>query len=109
MPMLGGPFNMRGYTLGRFRDKNMFSLAAEYRHMFKRKKLNKKGNYNSRFGYAAWVGIGTVTPHLGYLKTWLPNAGLGLRFEIQPRMNVRIDYGFAKGEQGAYVTFSEAF
>lgn len=109
MAMIGGPFNMRGYTLGRFRDKNMFSCTGEYRHMFKRKKLNKKGNYNSRFGYVAWAAIGTVTPHLGDFRNWLPNVGLGLRVEIQPRMNVRIDYGIAKGEQGAYVTFSEAF
>ncbi len=109
MAMVGGPFNMRGYSLGRFRDKNMFTFTTEYRHMFKRKKLNKKGNYNSRFGYVGWAAIGTVTPHLGEFKNWLPNLGAGIRFEIQPKMNVRIDYGIARGEQGAYVTFTEAF
>ncbi|MBS2212979.1 BamA/TamA family outer membrane protein [Carboxylicivirga mesophila] len=107
--MLGGLDNMRGYTMGRFRDDNMVFSTLEYRHMFKRKKLNKKGNYNSRFGYVAWVGAGSVAPSVNKLKDWLPNAGLGLRAELQPRMNIRVDYGWAKGENGVYITFAEVF
>lgn len=107
--MLGGLENMRGYTMGRFRDDNMIFSTLEYRHMFKRKKLNKKGNYNSRFGYVAWVGAGSVAPSVGQLSDWLPNAGVGLRAELQPRMNIRIDYGWAKGENGVYITFAEVF
>nr|WP_321453286.1 BamA/TamA family outer membrane protein [uncultured Carboxylicivirga sp.] len=109
MAMLGGPFNMRGYTLGRFRDKNAMSATVEYRHMFKRKTLNKRGNYDSPFGYVGWVGAGTVAPSLLECSKWLPNAGIGARVEIQPRMNIRVDYGIGKGETGFYVTFSEAF
>ncbi len=109
MAMLGGMFNMRGYTLGRFRDRLALSATTEYRHMFQRRTLNKAGNYNSRFGYVAWVALGTVSPDLGHIEGVLPNAGLGLRFELQPRMNIRFDYGFGKDETGAYVTFSEAF
>ncbi len=77
--------------------------------MFKRKKLNKKNNYNSRFGYVAWVGAGSVAPSVNKLKDWLPNAGVGLRAELQPRMNIRVDYGWAKGENGVYITFAEVF
>ncbi|MCU4176675.1 BamA/TamA family outer membrane protein [Carboxylicivirga sp. N1Y90] len=109
MAMLGGPYNMRGYTLGRFRDKNSMSLTGEYRHMFKRKKLNKKGNYDSRFGYVVWMAAGSVMPSLDVQNNWLPNGGVGLRVEIQPRMNIRIDYGIGKSETGFYATFSEAF
>lgn len=109
MAMLGGPFNMRGYTLGRFRDKHMNTITVEYRHMFKRKTINKKGNYNSRLGYVVWAAAGSISPSYQFNYTMLPNVGAGLRFEIQPKMNVRFDYGFGKGESGAYVTISEAF
>ncbi|MCU4164301.1 BamA/TamA family outer membrane protein [Marinilabiliaceae bacterium A049] len=109
MAMLGGPFNMRGYTIGRFRDQNALSMTTEYRHMFKRRTLNKRGNYNSRLGYVAWLGAGTVSHSINEFNGWLPNGGLGLRLELQTRMNMRFDYGVGKGEAGAYVTFSEAF
>ncbi|MCG8580794.1 MAG: BamA/TamA family outer membrane protein [Bacteroidales bacterium] len=107
--MLGGLENMRGYTIGRFRDDNMIISTLEYRHMFQRKRLNKKNNYNSRFGYVAWVGTGSVASTIDSFKHWLPNAGLGIRAELQPRMNIRVDYGFAKGESGVYITFAEVF
>jgi len=109
MAMLGGPFNMRGYTLGRFRDKNALTITTEYRHMFKRRTMNKRGNYDSRLGYVVWLGAGTVTNNIKEYDGWLPNGGAGLRLEIQPRMNVRFDYGIARGEKGVYFTFSEAF
>jgi len=107
--MLGGMDNMRGYTMGRFRDDNMVFTTLEYRHMFQRKKLNKSNNYNSRFGYVVWLGTGSVAPTFNKLTNWLPNGGIGLRGELQPRMNIRIDYGIAKGESGVYITFSEVF
>jgi hypothetical protein len=107
--MLGGLDNMRGYTMGRFRDDNMLFSTVEYRHMFQRKKLNKKNSYNSRFGYVVWLGAGSVAPSFDKFHNWLPNGGIGLRAEMQPRMNIRVDYGFARGEQGFYVTFSEVF
>jgi len=107
--MLGGFENLRGYTMGRFRDDNMIIGTVEYRHMFLRKKLNNKGNYNSRFGYVLWLGTGTVAPSFNQLTQWLPNGGIGIRAELQPRMNIRVDYGLAKGENGVYITFSEVF
>ncbi len=107
--MLGGVENMRGYTMGRFRDDNMLFTTVEYRHMFLRKKLNKQNNYNSRFGYVTWVGAGSVGSTTNRMKHWLPNVGIGLRAELQPRMNIRVDYGWAKGENGVYITFAEVF
>jgi hypothetical protein len=109
MPMIGGKDYLRGYTLGRFRDKELVSAVVEYRHMFKRKRLNKKGNYNSRWGYVAWVGTGSVAPRMIELKHWLPNGGVGLRWEVRDRMNIRVDAGIGQGEHGFYVTFKEAF
>ncbi len=107
--MIGGLDNMRGYTMGRFRDDHMIYGTVEYRHMFQRKKMNKKNNYNSRFGYVAWLGTGAVAPSFEKLVNWLPNAGIGIRAELQPRMNIRVDYGLAKGETGLYISFAEVF
>jgi hypothetical protein len=35
--------------------------------------------------------------------------GLGYRFELQPRSNVRIDIGFGRNSSGIYFNFTEAF
>jgi hypothetical protein len=107
--MLGGLDNMRGYTMGRFRDDNMLFTTVEYRHMFLRKKLNKQNNYNSRFGYVTWFGAGSVVSTISKMNNWFRNDCIGLRAVLQPRMNIRVDYGWAKGEKGVYITFSEVF
>ena len=39
----------------------------------------------------------------------LPNFGVGYRFEMQPRMNLRIDLGFGRETMGVYFNFNEAF
>ncbi len=109
MAMIGGKDDLRGYTLGRFRDKNLLTAIVEYRHMFKRKRVNKKGTYDSRWGYVVWAGAGSVAPKIIEFKHWLPNAGAGMRFELRDRMNIRVDAGFGKKEHGFYVTFKEAF
>jgi hypothetical protein len=109
MAMIGGKDDLRGYTLGRFRDKELVTAVMEYRHMFKRKRVNKKGNYNSRWGYVAWIGTGSVAPKIIEMKNWLPNGGAGIRFEVRDRMNIRVDAGIGKKEHGFYVTFKEAF
>jgi len=109
MAMIGGKDDLRGYTLGRFRDKQLIDGIVEYRYMFKRKRLNKQGNYNSRWGFVVWVGAGSVAPKIIELSHWLPNGGLGARFEIHDRMNIRVDGGIGKKEHGFYITFKEAF
>jgi outer membrane protein assembly factor BamA len=55
MSQLGSPFDLRGYFWGRFRDKQSTIAIIEYRHMFNRKKPNKKGSLESPFGFATWV------------------------------------------------------
>jgi len=34
---------------------------------------------------------------------------VGYRFEIQPRSNVRVDFGFGERSSGVYFNFTEAF
>lgn len=109
MSQLGNPFDFRGYTWGRYRDKAMVLGIVEYRHMLKRKKPNKKGSFDSRFGFTGWAGLGSVSKGINDYEDWLPTIGVGLRFETQPRMNVRVDYGVGTDSNSIYVTFNEAF
>ena len=109
MAKIGNATDMRGYYLGRFRDKTVLYVLMEYRKMFKRKTPNKFGSYQSRHGFVLWTGSAIVGSSYTNLSYWLPNLGVGYRFELQPRLNARIDYGFGTDSQGLYVTFSEAF
>lgn len=109
MSQLGNPFDLRGYRWGRFRDVNMLFGIVEYRHMFLRKKPNKKGSYKSRSGFVTWIATGTISPTRRSAKNWLPNAGIGYRFEVQPRMNARLDFGIGEDTSSFYISFNEAF
>lgn len=109
MSQLGSPFDLRGYRWGRFRDINMLFGIVEYRHMFMRRKPSKSGRMISRSGLVTWVATGTITPEKFDPKNWLPNVGVGFRFEVQPRMNARVDIGFGEDSNSFYVSFNEAF
>jgi outer membrane protein assembly factor BamA len=103
MGLLGGPESMRGYYLGRFRDKNMVTLQAEYRWT----------PIFWRLGLAAFAGLGDVagTPGRFDLGRFKYSYGVGLRFVIDPkqRINIRLDYGIGKDTSGIYFTAGEAF
>ena len=101
---LGSPYDLRGYYLGHFRDRSMILGLAEYRHQF----MRSDGSL-SRHGAVAWIGTGSIGPKASTLNKWLPNAGFGYRFEVQPRMNVRAEIGFGKNTRGFYFSFNEAF
>jgi len=109
LSMVGTPFDLRGYTWGQYRDYSSVFLLTEYRHMFARKVPNGRGDMYGPFGFVVWGGTGSVAPDIGEFIHWLPNAGVGLRFEIQKRMNLRIDYGFGADSKAFYFSFNEAF
>ena len=50
-------------------------------------------------------------PTPGQIEGVLPNLGLGLRIEFQPRMNVRLDYGrdMVNKQNLFYFNMTEAF
>lgn len=99
-----GGKNLRGYRMGHYRDNTTSFLLAEWRYTFQ-----KKDNSFSKSGMVAWVGTGSIASNVAHLTKWLPNAGIGYRIELQPRMNVCIDLGFGKDTQGVYFNFTEAF
>jgi outer membrane protein assembly factor BamA len=105
MSQLGSPFDLRGYRWGKYRDMAMLFFLAEYRHMFWRKKTND----NSRFGFVVWAGTGSIGNDPADFKYWLPNGGVGFRFELQPRLNIRLDFGVGEQTYGFYFQFNEAY
>lgn len=109
--MPGTPFDLRGYYRGQYRDKSAHIVMGEYRSMLNTDGSTKIKRLLSRLGFVAWGGVGFVGPGICKIEGVLPNAGLGLRIEIQPRMNVRLDLGrnFKNGDNLFYFNMTEAF
>lgn len=109
--LLGTPFDLRGYYKGQYRDKSAHLMMAEYRSMLNTDRSTKMKRLLSRLGFVAWGGLGFIGPCMGKISGVLPNAGLGLRIEVQPRMNVRLDFGrnFKNGANLFYFNMTEAF
>lgn len=107
----GTPFDLRGYYMGQYRDKSSHVALLEYRQMFNTDRSTWLKRITSHFGYVAWGGVGFMGPTPGKIEGVLPNAGLGLRIEVQPRMNVRFDYGrnFVNKQSLFYFNMTEAF
>jgi len=114
LSMVASSYDLRGYRQGRYRDKAMLYGVVEYRYQFT---SSKRESGLGRNGFVAWVGAGSLAPTLGELKSVLPNWGVGYRFEVQPRMSVRMDVGFGKEYTASggkfapavYFSFAEAF
>jgi hypothetical protein len=111
MSQLGSPFGLRGYTWGQYRDRSMFYLMAEYRHTFRR-----GDGRLSRHGVVTWAGSGWVydlqEPEFSLPEgpnRLLPNLGIGYRLEVQPRLNMRLDFGLGRNTTGFYFNVVEAF
>ena len=103
LALIGGPRRMRGFFEGRFRDKSLWILQAEYRRVIK-----------GIFGMAVFGGMGNVAPQASKLfreKVHLAY-GLGLRIRLskQDKINLRIDVGWnEEGNLSPYLTVAEAF
>lgn len=107
----GTPFDLRGYYMGQFRDKTSHVAMFEYRQMFNTDKSNWFKKILNRLGYVAWGGAGFMGPDPFKIEGVLPNVGVGLRVEVQPRMNVRLDLGrdFINKQNLFYFNMTEAF
>ncbi len=103
MGMLGGEKGLRGYYQGRYRDKNLFYLRAEYRWV----------PIFWRIGMAAFGGFGQVADRLGgfRLDGFKYSYGIGLRGVLSraQRLHVRFDYARGSGSSAVYFTAGEAF
>ncbi len=95
---------MRGYYMGSYIDNSQMSLQAELRqHIW------------WRIGMTAWLGQAAVFSSFRNLSKkeirpeWLPNGGIGLRFEFKHGVNARIDYGIGRHTAGFVFAVGEAF
>ena len=111
MSQVGSPFDLRGYYKGQFRDDNAMYGIVEYRHMFNPEPTVTFKKIWSHFGFAAWTGIGAIGPEINDWSKALPNFGAGLRIELQPRMNFRMDVGHdpLNSQTLLYFNMTEAF
>lgn len=109
--LTGTPFDLRGYYMGQYRDKSSHILIAEYRQMINTDKSTRLKRLISHLGFAGWAGCGFMGPTPGKIEGVLPNYGLGLRIEVQPRMNVRLELGknTVNNQTLFYFNITEAF
>ena len=107
----GTPFDLRGYYMGQYRDKSSHLAMLEYRQMFNTDRSTWIKKVVSHLGFVAWGGCGLMGRRPFDIDGVLPNAGVGFRVEVQPRMNVRFDLGrnFANGKNLFYFNMTEAF
>ncbi|MFC4873165.1 BamA/TamA family outer membrane protein [Negadavirga shengliensis] len=108
LPQLGGPNLLRGYYLGRFRDKELLAIQAEYRY------LPLPLGFTERIGAAGFASAGTVGPGEGVpilTGKWKTSAGMGLRVLLFPKKDiyVRWDFAFTNEGQGMYIYIGEAY
>jgi outer membrane protein assembly factor BamA len=104
--LMGGEMMMRGYYLGRFRDKNYTSLQTEFRML--------PVPFAKKFGFAVFASSGivfdkasTITPE--YFKY---AGGAGIHYLLFPKKDVwtRIDFAVnSEGGNGFYLFIGCAF
>ena len=102
---MGGESLMRGYYLGRYRDKHLVAGQLEYRIL--------PFNFSKRFGASVFLSVGQVfgDDYDFDLKKFLPTGGAGLRFLIFPDKDIytRLDVAFTEEGTGFYFYIGEAF
>ena len=102
---LGGDMTMRGYYLGRYKDKNYLTAQAELRYRF-----------HPRVGITGFLGTGSTFSKEHDIR-FLPSYGAGLRyfFSLEHNSSIRFDYAYGekrpgeKKQSGFYLSISEAF
>lgn len=103
--LMGGESLMRGYYLGRYRDRSLLAGQAEYRFL--------PFPFSKRWGAAAFLSAGQVAPDLNALRLndWALAGGAGLRFLIFPAKDIftRFDVAFTREGTGFYFYIGEAF
>lgn len=99
LPDLGGAYAMRGYIVGRYRDEQMAMAQAEYRLPIYR-----------RWGSVFWAGVGSIGEDFDQLSDdLLATYGVGLRYRLKGRINLRADLGFGEDETLFYFNVNEVF
>jgi hypothetical protein len=104
LALLGGETIMRGYYLGRYRDRNYVATQAEYRFL--------PFPFFRRIGGAIFFATGAVAGNEPFsLSRLLPTGGIGLRYLLFPKKDVylRFDFALTREGNGFYIFNGESF
>ncbi len=108
-----GDHNLRGIVKGKYRDKDMLLLQAEYKSYFPDWGWMSHPWVRNRLGWAVFAEAGQVAhaPDELAWEEFRPDYGVGLRYAMNPsqRMNIRIDIGFVDGSVAPAINIKEAF
>jgi hypothetical protein len=102
LALLGGESLLRGYYMGRYRDKGLMAVQAEFRALL-----------TKRIGVAGFAGVADVFPgfagfELDKIKF---SVGSGVRYVVNKRdgTTLRLDMAWGRACFGLYLTAEEAF
>lgn len=105
LALLGGESLMRGYYLGRYRDKNLLSAQAEVRWL--------PLPFSRRWGATVFSGVGTVAPVISHFQfngiRWAAGGGVRFLFFQKKDVYLRADLGITREGTGLYFSLGEAF
>lgn len=94
--------DLRGYSLGEYRGKQLLAVQGEYRY-----------NFKNDMGLVGFAGVGTIygSDNESYNGNVLPSIGVGYRYTAFPenKMNVGVDIAAGKSDWGIYFRIGEAF
>lgn len=97
-----GHDDIRGYSKGRYRGNQLYTLQAEYRHRFQ-----------NRFGLVGFFGVATVFDSFSEFNSapFLPGGGVGIRYMAieKMRINIGLDAAIGKDDWGIYFRIGESF
>jgi outer membrane protein assembly factor BamA len=99
--VVGGD-DIRGYSQGKYRNDQVYTLQTEYRWNFYRK-----------WGLVAFAGIASAVAKFSDIpkNQVLPGIGAGLRFRMLPseKVNIGVDAGVGRGDYSITFRIGEAF
>lgn len=106
---LGGDSLLRGYYLGRYRDRNFVGTQIEYRFL----PFPLPAGFLRRFGASVFAATGTVFPGDAppSIRDFVVAGGAGLRFLLFPDKDIytRGDLAFTAEGPAFYLFIGEAF
>jgi outer membrane protein assembly factor BamA len=100
-PEVGGSELLRGYAQGRYKDRLMLALQAEYRLWV-----------YGPIGFTLFSSAADVQPAARYFMSdpFILSGGAGLRFLMNEQgVNFRVDYAWGRDGGALYISVGEAF
>ncbi len=97
----GGKTDLRGYDVGRYRDRLLYAVQAEYRWRF-----------SDAWVFTGFAGAGEIAEDAGgFFEELLPAAGAGARYMLSQKHQFSLSFDVAVGKHGSqfYFGIGEAF